>query len=63
MDQEWERGKKSTKVLNHNTELKHIVAMIDSTHIKGHMHATGAKGDNQNIGCTKGSLIRKFTQQ
>ena len=54
----WE---KLAKVLNQNTKLKHIVAMIDSIHIKVHMHATEAKGGNQDVGHTKGDWIRKST--
>ena len=39
----WER---LAKVLSQNVELKNVVAMIDSSHIKVHMRATGAKGGN-----------------
>ena len=54
----WER---LAKVLSQNAELKNVVAMIDSSHIKVHMHVTGAKGNNQDIGHTKGDSIRKYT--
>ena len=54
----WER---LAKVLSQNAELKNMVAMIDSSHIKVHMHVTGAKGNNQDIGHTKGDSIRKYT--
>ena len=49
------------KVLNRNTELKNIVAMIDSIHTKVHMHTTGAKGGNQDIGHTKDGFILRAT--
>ena len=49
----WER---LAKVLSQNVELKNVVAMIDSSHIKVHMRATWAKGGNQDIGRTKVSL-------
>jgi len=32
--------------------------MIDASHIKVHPHASGAKGGNQDMGRTKGGLIR-----
>ena len=34
--------------------------MIDASHIKVHQHGTGAKGGNQDIGCTKGGSIQKY---
>ena len=41
------------KVLNRNTELKNIVAMIDSIHIKVRMHSIRVKGDNPDMGRTR----------
>ena len=49
----WER---LAKVLSQNVELKNVVAMIDASRIKVHMHATRVKGGNQDIGRTKVSL-------
>ena len=54
----WER---LAKVLSQNAELKNVVVMIDSSHIKVRMRATWTKGDNQNIGCAKEDSIPKST--
>ena len=35
--------------------------MIDASHSKVHLHAAGVKGCNQNVSCTKGKSIPKFT--
>ena len=35
--------------------------IIDASHIKVHPHATGANGDNQDIGCTKGGSTQRYT--
>ena len=37
--------------------------MIDSSYVKAHQHAAGARGGNQAISKTKGGSIRKYTQQ
>ena len=37
--------------------------MIDSSYIKVHPHAAGAVGGNQDMGCTKGGLTRRYTWQ
>jgi transposase len=34
--------------------------MLDSSHIKVHPHAAGARGGNQNMDRTKGGLTRKY---
>jgi transposase len=34
--------------------------MIDASHIKVHQHATGARGGNQDVGCTKGGSTQKY---
>lgn len=34
--------------------------MIDASHIKVHPAASGAKGGNQDMECTKGGLIRRY---
>ena len=35
--------------------------MIDSSYVKAHQHAAGARGGNQAISKTKGGSIRKYT--
>ena len=60
-NRKWDR---LAKVLNQNTELNDILVIIDSTtHTKVHMHATGAKGSNQDISRKKCGLIRKSMWQ
>ena len=34
--------------------------MIDASHIKVHLHGTGARGGNQDIGRTKGRSIQRY---
>ena len=43
-----------------DTKLKKCMLIIDSSYIKVHMHATGAKNGNQDIGRAKWGSIRKF---
>ena len=49
------------EVLVKDTKLKKCMLIIDSSYIKVHMHATGAKNGTQDIGRKKSGSIRKST--
>lgn len=42
------------------TEPDYEWLMIDASHSKVHPHAAGAKGDNQDMGLTKGGSIVRY---
>ena len=49
------------EVLSRNMKLKKCIAMINSSHVKVHMNATGTKNGNQDIRRTQKGLIQKLT--